>query len=149
MPMSEETQPGLDPFGRPIPPWEAEQAREALAEARAAQGGSSDEMSEDEREREALRRVERDMLISEAEHRMFANQLEADNLGRMGSPASLGGCLRSMGGLTTLLYVLGFGSSPWRTVAVLAGAGVVALVLWFLSHELTAWIAGQMGSVAP
>ena len=98
---------------------------------------------------EALRRVEREMLIAEAEHRMYANRLEAQNLGRMGTAGSLSGCLRSFGGLTTLLYVLGFGGSAKRTAVILAGAAVVALLLWYLSHEFTGWIAAQLAANAP
>ncbi len=125
-PHNADPQPGAAP-APPVPPWEAEQAAAALAEAkeRAAQPGPSPAAGDKLAQREAI--------LHEAERRTRQLEQEVELLGRLSKPGSLAG----LSGTQLLYSLAGWSRRPeW----IILGVALFCFALWFIAYTLRQWI---------
>jgi hypothetical protein len=119
--------PAGDPPAPPVPPWEAEQAAAALAEAKArdAQAGGNVDP--------AGKLAQREALLLEMELRTKRLEQEVDLLGRMSQPGSLSG----LKGPQLMFSLIGWSRRPeW----VILGVALFCFVMWFIAYTLRQWI---------
>jgi hypothetical protein len=120
------TAPAAPDSGRPIPPWEAELAAQALAELKAAKPQAGTETEEQRKQRHTE-------LLAQMEAQTARLEQEADLLNRLRFPGSLSG----LSGPQIGFSLLGYLRRPEWTII---GIALFCLFLWAIATGLRHWV---------
>lgn len=121
-------QPAVAADARPVPPWEAEQARLALEELKAATAPRPAAAETDEQRRQ--RQAE---LVAGIDARTAQLEREVELLGRLRHPGSLAGQNTQQTGFSLLGYLR-------RPEWLLLWFGLFCLLMWLITTGLHNWV---------